>query len=90
MHAALFSYMGKCGAPRRRVGGRLGGPCRDLAIMAYLVPRTVAASRVGVQWMAVMSPGGLEEIADVDPYRMQWPAWRCPVPARFTVPELFP
>jgi transposase len=34
----LFSYMGKCGAPRRRVGGRLDGPCRDLAIMAYLVP----------------------------------------------------
>jgi hypothetical protein len=22
----------------RRVGGRLDGPCRDLAIMAYLVP----------------------------------------------------
>jgi hypothetical protein len=38
MHAALFSYVGKCGAPRRRVGGRLDGPCRDLAIMAYLVP----------------------------------------------------
>jgi hypothetical protein len=38
MHAALFSYMGKCGAPRGRVGGRLDGPCRDLAIMAYLVP----------------------------------------------------
>jgi hypothetical protein len=26
------------GALRRRVGGRLDGPCRDLAIMAYLVP----------------------------------------------------
>jgi hypothetical protein len=38
MYAALFSYMGKCGAPRRRVGGFLDGPCRDLAIMAYLVP----------------------------------------------------
>jgi hypothetical protein len=37
-HAALFSYMGKYGAPRRRVGDRLGGPWRDLAIMAYLVP----------------------------------------------------
>jgi hypothetical protein len=39
MHAALFSYMGKCGAPRRRVGGRLDGPRRDLAIMARLVPK---------------------------------------------------
>jgi hypothetical protein len=38
MHAALFSYMGKYGAPRGRVGGRLDGPCRDLAIMTYLVP----------------------------------------------------
>jgi hypothetical protein len=38
MHAALFSYMEKYGAPRGRVGGRLDGPCRDLAIMAYLVP----------------------------------------------------
>jgi hypothetical protein len=38
MHAALFSYVAKCGAPRRRVGGRLDGPFRDLAIMAYLVP----------------------------------------------------
>jgi hypothetical protein len=38
MYAALFSYMGKCGVPRRRVGGHLDGPCRDLAIMAYLVP----------------------------------------------------
>jgi hypothetical protein len=37
-----------------------------------------------------MSPGGLEEIADVDPYRMQWPAWRRPVLAHFTAPELFP
>jgi hypothetical protein len=38
MCATLFSYMGKCDAPRRRVGGRLDGPCRDLAIMAYLAP----------------------------------------------------
>jgi hypothetical protein len=37
MYAALFSYMGKRGVLRRRVGGRLDGPCRDLAIMAYLV-----------------------------------------------------
>jgi hypothetical protein len=38
MYAALFSYVGKCGVLCRRVGGRLDGPCRDLAIMAYLVP----------------------------------------------------
>jgi hypothetical protein len=38
MYAALFSYMGKRGVLRRRVGGRLDGPRRDLAIMAYLVP----------------------------------------------------
>jgi hypothetical protein len=38
MYAALFNYMGKCGAPRHRVGGRLDGPCRNLAFMAYLVP----------------------------------------------------
>jgi hypothetical protein len=37
MHAAIFNYMGKYGVPRRRVGGRFDGPCRDLAIMAYLV-----------------------------------------------------
>jgi hypothetical protein len=37
-HAALFSYMGKYGVQRRRVGGRLDGPCRDLVIMAHLVP----------------------------------------------------
>jgi hypothetical protein len=36
--AALFSYMGKYGVQRRRVGGRLDGPCHDLSIMAYLVP----------------------------------------------------
>jgi hypothetical protein len=88
MYAALFSYIGECGAPRRRVGGRLDGPCRDLAIMAYL--RTVAASRVGAQRMTVMSPGGLEGVADVDPYGVQWPAWRRPVPARSATPELLP
>jgi hypothetical protein len=38
MHAALFSYMGKYGAPHRRVGGHLDGPYRDLDIMAYLAP----------------------------------------------------
>jgi hypothetical protein len=38
MYDALFSYMGKCSVLRRRVGGRLDGPCRDLVIMAYLVP----------------------------------------------------
>jgi hypothetical protein len=38
MHAALFSYMGKCGAPRHRVGGRLDDPYRDMAIMVRLVP----------------------------------------------------
>jgi hypothetical protein len=40
--------------------------------------------------MAVTSPGGLEGVADVDPYRMQWRAWRCPVPARFAASELLP
>jgi hypothetical protein len=29
---------GEVWAPRRRVGSRLDGPYRDLAIMAYLVP----------------------------------------------------
>jgi hypothetical protein len=38
-YAALFSYMGKYGVQRRRVGGRLDGPCHDLVIMAYLVPK---------------------------------------------------
>jgi hypothetical protein len=37
-HAALFSYMGKYGVQRCRVGDRLDGPCHDLVIMAYLVP----------------------------------------------------
>jgi hypothetical protein len=26
--------------------------------------------------MAVMSPGGLEGVADVDPYGIQWQGWR--------------
>jgi hypothetical protein len=43
-----------------------------------------------VQRTAVISPGGLEEVADVDPYRVQWRAWRRPVPARSTAPELLP
>jgi hypothetical protein len=34
--------------------------------------------------MAVMSPGGLEGVADVDPYGIQWQGWRRPVPACFT------
>jgi hypothetical protein len=38
MYAALFSFVEKCGVLCRRVGGLLDGPCRDLAIMAYLVP----------------------------------------------------
>jgi hypothetical protein len=40
--------------------------------------------------MVVMSPGGLEGVADVDPYGIQWQAWRPPVPARPTAPELLP
>jgi hypothetical protein len=27
----------------------------------------------------VASPDGLEEVVDVDPYGVQWQAWRCPV-----------
>jgi hypothetical protein len=38
MYAALLSYVGKCGVPCYRVGGHLDGPCRNPAIMAYLVP----------------------------------------------------
>jgi hypothetical protein len=38
MRAALFSYVKERGAPCRRVGGRPGDPCSDLAIMAHLVP----------------------------------------------------
>jgi hypothetical protein len=43
-----------------------------------------------VRWMTVMSPGGLEGVADVDPYGMQWQVWRRPVPARFTALKLLP
>jgi hypothetical protein len=49
--------------------------------------RTVAASRVGAQWLAVASPGGLEGVADDDPYGIQWQAWRRPVSACLTAPE---
>jgi hypothetical protein len=38
MYAMLFSYVGKRGVLCCRVGGRLDGPCRVPAIMAYLVP----------------------------------------------------
>jgi hypothetical protein len=38
--------------------------------------------------LAVASSGGLEEAVDGDPYRAQWQAWRRPVPARSTAPEL--
>jgi hypothetical protein len=40
--------------------------------------------------LAVMSPGGLEEVADDDLYGIQWQAWRRPVLACLTVPELLP
>jgi hypothetical protein len=32
--------------------------------------------------LAVASSDGLEEAADGDPYRIQWQAWRRPVPVR--------
>jgi hypothetical protein len=37
--------------------------------------------------LAVMFPGGLEGVADVDPYGIQWQSWRHPVPSRFTAPK---
>jgi hypothetical protein len=40
--------------------------------------------------LAVMSPGGLEGVADVDPYGIQWQAWWRPVLTRLTAPELLP
>jgi hypothetical protein len=40
--------------------------------------------------MATMSPGGLEGVADVDPYGVQWQAWRRPVIAHPTAPGLLP
>jgi hypothetical protein len=55
--------------------------------MAYLVPEQIA-SRVEAQWLAVASLGGLEGVADVDPYGVQWQAWRRPIPACLIAPEL--
>jgi hypothetical protein len=40
--------------------------------------------------LAVLSSGGLEGVADDDPYGIQWQAWWHPVPARLTAPELLP
>jgi hypothetical protein len=88
MYAALSSYVGKRGAPCRRVGGRLDGPCSDLGHHGVSCTRTVAASRVGVQRTAVMSLGWLEGVADVGPYGAQWQVRQPPVPARSTAPEL--
>jgi hypothetical protein len=84
MRAALFSYVRERGALCRRVGGRLGDPFSDPAIMTYLT------SRVEGQRTAVMSSGGLEGLADVGPYGAQWQVRRRPVPARSTAPELLP
>jgi hypothetical protein len=36
----------------------------------------------------VASSNGLEEVVDGDPYGIQWQAWRRPVPACPTAPEL--
>jgi hypothetical protein len=38
MHATLSSYVWKHDVLCCRVGGHPDDPCRDLAIMAYLVP----------------------------------------------------
>jgi hypothetical protein len=38
----------------------------------------------------MMSSGGLEGVADNDPYGIQWQAWQRPVPACLTAPELLP
>jgi hypothetical protein len=38
MRAALFGYVRERDVLCCRVGGRLGDPCSDLAIMTYLVP----------------------------------------------------
>jgi hypothetical protein len=40
--------------------------------------------------MAAMPPGGLEGVADVDPFGIQWQSWRRPVPVCFIAPELLP
>jgi hypothetical protein len=90
MYAALFSYVGKCGAPCRRVGGRLDGPCSDFGHHGISCTRTMVASRVGVQRTAVMSSGGLEGVADVGPYGAQWQVRKRPVPARSTASKLLP
>jgi hypothetical protein len=37
--------------------------------------------------LTVASLDGLEVAVDVDPYGVQWQAWRRPVPACFTAPE---
>jgi hypothetical protein len=37
-----------------------------------------------------MPSGGLEGVADDDPYGTQWQAWWHPVLARLTAPELLP
>jgi hypothetical protein len=38
--------------------------------------------------LAVAFSYGLEVAADIDPYGMQWQAWRRLVPACLTAPEL--
>jgi hypothetical protein len=43
-----------------------------------------------VQRTAVISPGGLEGVADVDLYGIQWQVRQRPVPACFTALELSP
>jgi hypothetical protein len=40
--------------------------------------------------MVVMSSGGLEGVADVGPYGVQWQVRLHPVPARSTASELLP
>jgi hypothetical protein len=40
--------------------------------------------------LAVTSSGGLEGVADDDPYGVQWQAWWRPVLTRLTAPELLP
>jgi hypothetical protein len=49
--------------------------------------RTAAASRSGVWWLTVASSYGLEVAVDVDPYGVQWQAWRRSVPACSTASE---
>jgi hypothetical protein len=40
--------------------------------------------------LAMAFSDGLEITIDVDPYGMQWQAWRRPVPECLTAPELLP